>query len=185
MKPIELEQLLLRVEAGALDELTESQVLTLAEHTDSDLRAAGRLAQAALPADPFSAWQAPLPTSTQWRGMEQQLAIPAHDVGSRGAHGPRGRVFRWGSTLAAIAACGMAAFMFDMVSKPAQAERINLQTDIEIATLEVDENSSSMVIMPGAGDGGFTVIVVMESQPDGDAVEVPHGDLPIVEMSMD
>lgn len=195
MRPDELNLLLARVAAGALDELTVAEVDALARFVDDDAQATARLASVALPSDMFGVRASVAPTIGDWARMEHSLAdagafggvnserMAAGAVGGR--HGSI-RLLRWGPSLAAVAACGVIAVMFSLFSRPAQAERFVLESDTQIASLEVEENSSSMVVMPD-GEEQFAVIVVMESEgsEEQESVEVIPGGVPVVEMSMD
>lgn len=169
MTPIELNELLARVEAGHLDSLSPDQALQLEAHLDRDTAAARRIGAAAVPPLGPSQGMPTLPSEAMWRMVWSQVAAAGdREAHQRAAARPAALLrlphawpgLRRIRPFAAAAACVLGVGIWSWLT-PAQAERLRLNADTQISQLEVDENWSSFVLTD-SGDQDFTIIWVVE-----------------------
>lgn len=169
MTPIELNELLARVESGHLDSLSTDQVLQLEAHLNRDAAAARRIGVAAVPPMSPAPGMPTLPSDAMWRMVWSQIAA----AGDLAVHQPSAArpaallrlPHAWPGLrrirpFAAAAACVLGVGIWSWLT-PAQAERLRLNADTQISQLEVDENWSSFVLTDN-GDQDFTIIWVVE-----------------------
>jgi hypothetical protein len=167
MTTAELKTLLDQVTAGELDALTPEQIDALANSLDESPEQAARLSAVRPPA--LSArldGAISLPSAGEWSAMFAQIEA----AGSKKTRGGSGvlRLWRAMAPFAAAAACVLAVSLFSSLSRPAQADFIALDADVEIEAMEVGEGSSSIIVSSDE-DEHFAVIWAVDDGPSSDA----------------
>lgn len=169
------DQLLERVAAGRLDELSPEQVAALEAHVNESAAAAARLAN--LVPQPPAGQFAPVaePTAAEWervwRGVEAaEVRSAARGAGAvevrrtvRDRGGAR-RFLRLWEGVAAAAACVLLAVLWRSSQPAAEASwPIQLSQHVEVDSLEVFDDSTAFVVVPDDGSDGAVIWVLEES----------------------
>lgn len=150
----QIENLLDRVAAGDLDDLTPEQIAALEVHLNASPALAARLADERPPADTLlESLGAELPSESEWDEAWSRIA-PA----SRVMRGLRFGAFA--RTITAAAACVLLAFVYQVGPSRASAGEpweLSLATDVEIHELDVAEDVSSAVSYADDGEGPVVI----------------------------
>ena len=121
-----LEELLARVRAGRLDELTPEQVAALEAHLDATPAAAERLANVVPEPDPHLSAAVSPPTEDEWNAVWER--VESATSAPQSPRRPLSRVFRLWSPLAAAAACLLLVVVWRLSAPPAW--EIQLSEDV-------------------------------------------------------
>ncbi|MEP0846650.1 MAG: hypothetical protein HRF50_07480 [Phycisphaerae bacterium] len=167
-----LDQLLERVAAGRLDELSPEQVAALETHLNANAAAAARLANLLPrpPAGPLARVAEPSAAQWErvWRGVEaagSRQAARGTDAASapQTMRGRTRRFLRLWEGIAAAAACVLFAVLWRSSQPAAEASwPIQLSQHVEVDSLEVFDDSTAFVVVPDDGSDGAVIWVLDE-----------------------
>jgi hypothetical protein len=155
-----LDELLDRVRAGRLDELTPEQVAALEAHLDATPTAAERLANVIPEPDPHLSAPVSSPTEDQWNAIWERVESAASSP--RSPRRPVSRVLRFWSPLAAAAACLLLVVVWRLSAPPAW--EMHLSEHVVVHELEVFGNSSAFVAYSDDDDGSAMIWVFEEDE---------------------
>ena len=160
-----LDQLLDRVAAGRLDDLTPEQVAALEAHLNATPAAEG-LADVLPEADPRLSSTASMPTDAEWDEVWQQVDSAAAARG-RTARAIRRAIRLW-QPLAAVAACVALLLVWRWAPFTSGPEwPIELSADVEVLELEVFGDASAFVSYSDEGQGAAVIWVLDDGAGEG------------------
>jgi hypothetical protein len=155
-----VDDLLDRVAAGRLDDLTPAQVAGLEVHLNATPAAEERLTDVVPTADPRLSASTAVPSDAEWEDVWQRIdsARPARASTARAIK----RTIRFWQPLAALAACValLVAWRWGPFSTRSDWP-IQLSSDVEVLELEVFGDASAFVSYSDDGQG-VTVIWVLD-----------------------
>jgi len=157
------DELLERVSAGQLDDLTPEQVAALEAHLNATPAAAERLVDVMPTPDPQLTSGVPSPSGADWDRVWERI----DSVATSRARPPRslGRVFRLWQPLAAAAACLLLIVVWRTMLSPAEPPwEIQLSDDVVVHELEVFGNASAFVAYADDESGAAVIWVFEEDE---------------------
>jgi hypothetical protein len=159
------DELLDRVRAGRLDDLTTEQVAALEAHLNGTPAAAGRLADVMPVPDPRLTAAAPLPSAADWDNVWERIdSGKARRLPARHA---LGRVFRLWQPLAAAAACLLLLVVWRTMLSPAEPPwQLRLSDEVVVHELEVSGDASAFVAYADDGSGTAVIWVFEEDESE-------------------
>ncbi len=161
------DELLDRVAAGRLDDLTPEQVAALEAHLNATPVAAERLADMVPEVDPRLAARVSTPTDAEWDEVWQQVDSAA--LSREPTARTLGRVIRLWRPLAAAAACLLLLVLWRAAPSPADAAwELQLSDNVIVHELEVFGDSSAFIAYSDE-DGSAVIWVFEENDLQGGA----------------
>lgn len=154
-----LDELLDRVCAGRLDELTPEQVAALEAHLDATPTAAERLANVLPEPDPHLSAAVSSPTEDEWNAVWERIESVTSTTQS--PRRPLSRLLRIWSPLLAAAACVLLVVIWRLSAPPAW--KMQLSEDVVVHELEVFGNSTAFVAYSDDDDGSAMIWVFEEN----------------------
>ena len=161
-----LDELLDRVAAGRLDELTPEQVAALEDHLNATPSAEGRLADVLLEADPRLSATTSMPTDAEWDQVWQRVDSAAAARGKT-ARTIRRTIRLW-QPLTALAACVALLLVWRWAPLSTGSDwPIALSADVEVLELEVFGDASAFVSYSDEGQGAAVIWVLDDGAGEG------------------
>jgi hypothetical protein len=160
------DQLLDRVAAGRLDDLTPEQIDALEAHLNATPTAEQRLADVLPEADPRLSVAAPMPTDDEWSEVWQGVESTTRKRESS-ARAIRRAIRLW-QPFAAVAACVALLLVWRWSPLTAAPDwPIALSSDVEVLELEVFGDASAFVSYSDDGQGAAMIWVLDDSTSEG------------------
>lgn len=159
----DMDDLLMRVTDGRLDELTPEQVAALEAHLSATPAAAERLANVLPAPDPRLILPESLPSEVDWNELWERIdtATAARQPAPRAIS----RVLRLWPPLVAAAACLLLAVLWRTTLSPAESPwEIRLSDDVVVHELEVFGDASAFVAYSGDESGTAVIWVFGEDE---------------------
>ena len=159
-----LDELLERVAAGRLDDLTPAQIAALERHLNAVLAAADRLAGVRPPRDPRLEIPVTGPVVDEWDAVWRAIEAGAVAQRLRTPH----RLIRLWQAFAAVAACLALGLLWRATGAGRQGAAVELSNNVVVHELEVFGDASAYVAYAG-DESGRAMIWVLEPE-DGQGV---------------
>lgn len=161
-----LDELLDRVVAGRLDELTPEQAAALEAHLNATPAAAERLADVLPQVDQRLRVSTPVPTDAEWDQVWQRVDSAAAARGKT-ARTIRRTIRLW-QPLTALAACVVLLLVWRWAPLSAGSDwPIALSADVEVLELEVFGDASAFVSYSDEGQGAAVIWVLDDDAGEG------------------